>query len=176
MIAPIPLLPNGQPAPDTAAPPQPWPPNLEVPWPNADPIGQTAAQPRPDLASIARELGRQEQKLAQLGAGKGGPDLGKLLEQIADLLPDPPAYSYAAGEYLLHPVCEVDANGDPLPPKRAQWPAGTGEFAELRAQVDAIAKLIQFGKIWKQPICPPERSAPMGAPVTVTFEEVPQED
>jgi hypothetical protein len=175
-LVPIPLLPNGQPAPDIAAPPQLWPPNLEVPWPTADPIGQTAAQPRPDLASIARELGRQEQKLAQLGAGKGGPDLGKLLEQIADLLPDPPAYSFPAGGYQLAPICDRDAMGNLLDPLESNWPAGSGELAELRYKVDALAELMQFAKIWKQPICSPERSAPMGAPVTVTFEEVPLED
>jgi hypothetical protein len=154
---------------------EPW---AEIPWPGGPKIGSPAKRPPATLEGIARELGKIEEKASAIGGGSGGggPDLEELLDRIADLLTDPPSYSFPAGGYQLAPICDRDADGNLLDPLESNWPAGTGELAELRHKVDALAELMQFAKIWKQPVCPPERSAPMGAPVTVTFEEVPQED
>jgi len=170
---PIPLLPNFQPAPAPLPPVTQAPAGLEVPWPSADPIGQPSKRPPPTLTGIATELGKLEQKVAQIGARGPGFDVPGLLEAIGNLINDPPEYNYPAGEYTLPPICERDSEGRPLPAKRAQWPSGSGEIAELRAKLDALAKLVRFHKEWKQPICPPERSMPQGQPVSVTFEQIP---
>jgi len=170
---PIPLLPNFAPAPVPVPPVVQVPVGLEVPWPGAQPIGQEAKRPPPTLTGIATELGKLEEKVAQIGARGPGFDIPGLIESIGNLINDPPEYNYPAGEYTLPPICERDSEGRPLPAKRAQWPSGSGEIAELRAKLDALAKLIRFHKEWKQPICPPERSMPQGQPVTVTFEQIP---
>jgi hypothetical protein len=150
----------------------PTPAWQEVPWPDGPVIGSPAQRPPSTAEGIAAELGRLEGKLAAMG-GRPGVDVPGLLEAIGSLLPNPEAYSYPAGEYTLPTICDRDDEGLLLPPKRATWPAGTGEIGELHAKIDALAELIRFHKEGKQPICPPERSRPLGAPVTVTFEEVP---
>jgi hypothetical protein len=147
---------------------------VEVPWPGADPIGEPAKRPAPNLDAIATELGRIEQKVAQGFGRPTGPGLGAieaLLRRILDEEDD--EYTYQAGSYQLHRVCEVDDNGNPLPPLSAPWPAGVGSLAELGAKIDAIALLLQHHKVIKQPVCAPARlPAPQGRPVTVTFEEI----
>jgi len=176
-IAPLPipgrtLLPNGNLSPQPAPLQLPTPEWQEVPWPGGPTIGSPAQRPPATPEGIAAELGRLEEKLAGIGRQPDF-DLAPILEAIGNLLPEPPDYTYPAGEYTLPPICDRDSEGRLLPAKKATWPAGTGEIAELREKVDALAKLIRFHKEWKQPICPPERSRPVGAPVTVTFEEVP---
>jgi hypothetical protein len=165
-------LPSGMPMPVPAPLGVPTPVWQEVPWPGGPVIGNPAQRPPATPEGIAAELGRLESKVASIG-GAPGLDVPGLLEAIGSLIPGPADYRYPAGEYTLPTVCDRDDEGRLLPPKRAAWPAGTGEIGELRAKVDALAKLIRFHKEWKQPICPPERSRPLGAPVTVTFEEVP---
>lgn len=133
-------------------------------------VGQEAARPRPDLVGIASELGRLEQKLEislqlqQDGGGASEPN--PLLEEIADLL----KAAYPAGSFQLFPACDRDAQGEPLPPAVAPWPAGTGPLELLSRKVDALADLLQAHKDFRQPVC---RSKPIGEEVTVTFEEVP---
>ena len=168
-----PIRPDSTPEPQPVPNPPPWPPGLEVPWPGADPIGQTGSQPRPDLVSLARELGRLEQKTAQIGAGKGGPDLGSIIDLIKKIIGEgDPSQTYPAGSYQLRRVCEVDANGDPLPPLEAAWNAGTGKLQEVEAKLDALAELLQHHKDIKQPICEKPRFALAGDWVTVHFQGV----
>jgi len=146
----------------------------EVPWPGADPIGEPAKRPTPSLDGIATELGKIEQKVAQ-GFGRPiGPTLRDFETLLRSILgEEEPEYTYPAGSYQLHRVCEVDDDGNPLPPMSAPWPAGAGPMAELGAKIDAIAQLLQHHKVIKQPVCtPPRPPAPQGRPVTVTFEEI----
>lgn len=162
------LLPSGRPVPLLPLPvpvTQPW---LEVPWPGGPAIGSPAQQPPATPQGIAKELGRLESKVAAIG-GKSGLDLERIVELIRSLLPEAPEYRYPAGRYLLYPVCEYDEQGRPLPPREATWNAGTGEMAELRQRVDAIANLLQFHKELRQPVC--RGLPPVGQPVTVTFEQ-----
>jgi len=172
-IAPLPipgrsLLPNGSPAPEPASLPLPTPAWQEVPWPGGPSIGSPAQRPQATPEGIAAELGRLEGKLAAIGASPGL-DLEAILEAIGNLIPDPPAYTYPAGAYVLEPVCECDEEGVPLPAREVTWAGGTGELSEVRKKLDAIADLLQISKELKQPVC--YRKRPTGAPVTVTFEE-----
>jgi hypothetical protein len=111
--------------------------------------------------------------VAQLGAGKGGPDLGPLVDLIKDILGES-GPTYPAGEYQLRRVCEVDSDGDPLPPLKAQWPAGAGKLQEVEAKVDALAQLLQHHKDIRQPICTESRNRPTlsGDWVSVHFQQV----
>lgn len=59
--------------------------------------------------------------------------------------------------------------GEPLPPVEVEWEAGTGEVAEVRARVDALAELIQVHKNMKQPTCETRRAG-MRSNATVHFE------
>lgn len=162
------ILPDGRPAPDPEAPPRVTDPEvITVP---GGAIGQPGARPRADLESMARELGRIEQKMEislslQTGDNQA-PPRDPLLEQIGQELLSP----YPGGEFLLFPVCETDADGTPLPPREAPWPGGAGALALLSAKIDALAELLQHSKELRQPIC---RQKPIGREVTVTFEEVP---
>jgi hypothetical protein len=181
------LNPDGTPKPAPVPTPVTTPDYLEIPWPGAKPIGQPSKAPRPDLVSIARELGRQEQKMSQIGAqtsgGGGLPGLSSLLETISDVLeivqqvkdllgdglPDE-TYDYGPGSFNLAPVCERDSQGQPLPVRSVEWSGGSGKQNEINAKLNAIAELLQIHKDLRQPIC--RGTPPIGAGVTVTFEEV----
>ena len=166
----------------TDAKPVPLPPTQvvptpaweEVPWPDGEPIGEPAKRPPPTLIGIAAELGRLEQKVAQLGArpAPSGLDLQGLADLLQEML-DPSPQDFPAGSYELRPVCERDANGALLPARAVSWSAGEGALVELGLKVDALAQLLQISKELRQPICRGGASIdPEGDPVTVTFEEV----
>jgi hypothetical protein len=126
---------------------------------------------------MAREMGRQEQKLNRLlarptGGGGGGeppqfPDLSWLqdLLQLLTSIDGP-------GGYQLQGPCEVGPDGEPVPPRVAEWGASVGLERAVLKRVDALAELLQHHKDLRQPICTPGRA--QGQPVTVTFEEVPE--
>jgi hypothetical protein len=167
---------DGAIAPASAPPVIPVPPGLEIPWPGADPIGQPSKRPPPTLDGIAKELGKIEQKVAQIGErgpGTGGPgfDLQDLIDAIKEQITEPEMYIYPAGSYVLEPVCDYDEEGNLLRPISAEWPAGTGRIPEILGRLGAIAELLNIHKQLKQPIC--RRKPPQGQPVTVTFEEEP---
>jgi hypothetical protein len=173
---PIPLLPNFQPAPAPLPPVTQAPAGLEVPWPGADPIGQPSKRPPPTLTGIATELGKLEQKMAQIGdrgPGTGGPgfDLQDLIDAIKEQITEPEEYIYPAGSYVLEPVCDYDTEGNLLSPISAEWPAGEGRIPEILGRLGAIAELLQIHKELRQPVC--RGNPPQGQPVTVTFEEEP---
>jgi len=159
------------PAPDPLSTPT-W---HETPWPSGPAIGAPSSRPQATPEGIVKELGRIEQKLASIG-GAGGLDLEAIIEALRGLLPDPPAYTFPSGSYSLEPVCEVDGRGVPIPARVVSWEGGSGELAEIREKLDAIAELFQVSKELRQPVCkgPPRTGGPprVGQPVTVTFEEV----
>ena len=153
---------------------EPTPEWLEEPWPGGEPIGDPSKRPPPTLIGLATELGRQEQKLAQLGArpSPAAPDLQEIGDLLRELLGSE-SDNFPAGEYALRPVCERDADGNLLPARKAPWPAGSGALVEIGRKLDALAQLLQISKETLQPICRGGSSIdPAGAPVTVTFEEV----
>lgn len=174
---PVPVretLTDGQLAPLPAPAPLSTPTWQETPWPSGPVIGAPSSRPQATPEGIVRELGRLEQKMAAIGEA-GGLDLAAIVEALQNLLPDPPNYEFPPGSYSLEPVCEVTSQGVPLPARVVSWAGGSGELAEIRARLDAIAELFQVSKELRQPICKgPPRSGPSqaGQPVTVTFEEV----
>jgi hypothetical protein len=125
------------------------------------------------LTGIATELGRIEQKVAQIGSRGSGLNLGELIEALQDIFQNPPDYTYPSGSYVLEPICDYDENGDLMPEREVTWPGGSGELAELGEKLDAIAELIQVHKELRQPICGGSHGAAarLGTPVTVTFEQ-----
>jgi hypothetical protein len=135
--------------------------------------------PAPTPQAIATELGKLEQKLEILL----NPDdtlsplelLNKVIDQIENIkfvldnLFPPEPYQFAAGSYLLAPVCDRDADGELVPARVAPWAGGEGEFAELRQRMDALAQLVQHHKDLKQPTCGGSGTGP-SSNVTVHFE------
>lgn len=126
-------------------------------------IGQPGERPRPDLVSIATELGRQEQKLAGLLGGLGIPEA---FDGLLDLL----STADPGTTYAIHPPCGTTPEGGPLPPVEIFVPPTIGENAAIIARLDAIAMLLDEHKQIRQPIC---KGKPIGRPVTVTAMEIP---
>jgi hypothetical protein len=125
-------------------------------------VGDAAQRPRPDLDSLAKELGRQEQKLAGLLGGLGYPEA---FDNLLDLLT-----SVNLGTtYTIQPPCGTKPNGDPLDPIEVVVPPTIGDNSAVIARLDALAMLIDEHKSIRQPIC---KGKPAGAPVTVTGVEV----
>lgn len=169
---PVPVretLTDGQLAPLPAPAPLSTPTWQETPWPSGPAIGAPSSRPQATQEGIVKELGRLEQKVAAIGRS-GGLDLPAIVEALKSLLPDHPDYEFPPGSYSIEPVCEVNSQGIPLPARVVSWEGGSGELAEIRQRLDAIAELFQVSKELRQPVCKgPPRT---GQPVTVTFEEV----
>jgi hypothetical protein len=153
---PVPISPIGVPVTPAPLPVPVTPPDIVTE--GGLQIGDASQRPRPDLDSIARELGRQEQKLAGLLSGLGYPEA---FDNLLDLLT-----SINGGTtYSLHPPCGTDANGDPLPPVEVIVPPTIGDNSAVIARLDALAMLLDEHKAMRQPIC---KGKPTGQPVTVT--------
>jgi hypothetical protein len=127
---------------------------------------------RPDLVSIAEEVGRIEQKTGRMLQdidktpdwleGAIGPLLNALREAILDaLVVDVPATVY---EYEA--PCDKDTNGDPVVLEQAI--AAADYQPAIVARLDAIAEAMGVLKGWKQPLC---RTSPPRSNVTVTAYE-----
>jgi hypothetical protein len=123
---------------------------------------------RPDLASIATEVGRIEQKVALIHAPQSLAE-GGFLKELWDLVRAFMA-SQDQGKYSLRGVCEVDTEGRPID-NLLEVPWGGSLFAmeNLASRIDALAILLQHHKNLKQPTCPPERFEPQGDWVTIHF-------
>jgi hypothetical protein len=157
---PVPIGPTGVPVAPRRSGVQVTPPDIVTE--GGIQIGDAAARPRPDLDAIARELGRQEQKLAGLLGGLGYPEaFDSLLELLTSI--------NGGTTYSLHPPCGTDANGDPLLPVEVIVPPSIGDSAAIINRLDALAMLLDEHKAMRQPIC---KGKPTGRPVTVTFAEV----
>jgi len=158
------------------APTPTTPADQHFPVPGGAPV--TGNGPRATLQGLAQELGRQEQKLARLmneGRGPGGSpiDWGDLLDKLRQLVALL-LTADGAGAYTISSPCNIDGTtGEPAEPLRAEWDATIGEIPALRKRLDALAELLQHHKDLPQPIC--ARPRPAGDPVTVTFEQIPDE-
>jgi hypothetical protein len=172
-------LPNTKPGtdPQTGNPlPQPLPipatdPNVK-PYPQGEVTG-TGSAPRPQLDTIAQEMGKQEEKLALL-LGRppgGGIDAGTIAEieglrELAQRIYDAVKGFTTGQTYRLHPPCGTKPNGDPLDPVEIVVPDAITSTGALINRLDAIAELIDVQMSIKQPIC---KGKITGEPVTVHF-------
>ena len=139
------------------------------------PIRVVPRQVPPTLEGIALETGRIERKLETLlGDPSGGqPDWlekaqtgGNAAARILELL-----FSLTGGTtYTLSSPCEVDEQGDPLPPVEVQAGSALNTLGLIINRIDALAELLQVHKNLKQPSCKNPR--PQGEPVTVNFEQI----
>lgn len=119
------------------------------------------------------EVGRIEEKLLQLlrrppgGEGPSG-EVPDWIEALLELL-------FSIGDsvtYTMPRPCDVDAEGNPLPPLEVTAPGALNQFEVIQNRIDALAELLAIHKTVKQPNCSRPRAA--GQPVTVTFEEAPE--
>lgn len=157
-------------APDGTVLPLPKPVVTPTPTGQIDygtgPIGNTANQPRPDLVSIATELGRQEEKMAKIltapGPGIGILDaLEAILTFLASLSDGAPAQTW-----ILAEGCPAVPGVEPES-RTVEIPETSDNQASMLARFDALAELIQHHKDLRGPICRGRR--PEGVGVTVNF-------
>ena len=132
--------------------------------------------PRPQLTSIAKELGRLENKTANLlrtgpqSGGQGPGDLLGLVQQVVQAL----AGLNDSGTYTLGGSCERDEQGNPIPFEQTlqEWQWGGSPFIlqNLAQRLDAIAEMLQTAQLLRQPSC--KNPSPMGQMVSVQFREI----
>jgi hypothetical protein len=168
--APVPTDPDLRPRPDPEPAPRPTPPDDHI----IGPIPIPSRPPQPTLEGIARELGRLENKAAQLldpGRAPTGPYRDRLgnLEDLIKPLVEAILQQFANGTYELSSPCELNEAGERVPVVVPFGP-GLSAIGTLHNKVDALAELLQASKDLRQPICRPK--APVGEPVTVNFEQV----
>jgi hypothetical protein len=162
-----PLGPNGQQLPIPF--PRPTPTPVDNHYVNGQPI--TTGQPRTDLESIAKEVGRIESKTAKSLEQMAGPagaldkllDLLDLLERIAGLLDA----TTPGGEFQITGPCDLDENKNRIVHKVPF--AGGPVLSRVESKVEALADLLQIHKDLKQPVCTFRNP---NSNVTVTFTEV----
>jgi hypothetical protein len=130
--------------------------------------------PAPTLTGIAAEVGRIEQKIAvQLRQpDPPGLELLPLVEQILEAL----QASEDEGTFELGGPCEKDSEGQPIAFEDTlalfSWGGQPSALANLASRIEALAEMIQYHKLLRQPTCsgaPPPQS---GEWVTVNFEQV----
>jgi len=132
----------------------------------------TAIGVRPDLASIAEEVGRMERKIGiMLEGADQTPDwldgaIGPLLNALREAILDALVVDVPATVYDFEAPCDVDANGDPVVFEQAI--AAADYQPAIVARLDAIAAAMGILKGWKQPMC---RTSSPRSNVTVTAYE-----
>jgi len=132
----------------------------------------TAIGVRPDLASIAEEVGRIEQKTAQMLQGMDKTPAwldavtGQLINRLLSELIDALVVDVPATVYEFEAPCDKDGNGDPVVLEQAI--AAADYQPAIVARLDAIAAAMGILKGWKQPMC---RTSPPRSNVTVTAYE-----
>jgi hypothetical protein len=132
----------------------------------------TSTGVRPDLVSIAAEVGRIEQKTGRMLQERDRtPDwfdslLGPLLNQLKDAILDALVVDVPATVYEFEAPCDKDTNGNRLALEKT---IAAADFEPaIVARLDAIADAIRVLKWWKTPTC---RVNPPQSNVTVTAEE-----
>jgi hypothetical protein len=177
-----PTGPDGNPAvPDTDTTTD-TPTDQHTPVAGDDPV--TGNGPAPTLQAMAREMGRQEQKLGRLLERVGNPSrppdedrpnlMDNIKEALLDFLKEALLTSDGPGSYDIASPCNIDpATGEPAPPLSAEWGLSIGLERNILKRLDALAELVQHHKDLPQPICRGPR--PTGEHVTVNFEQVPDD-
>jgi hypothetical protein len=124
---------------------------------------------RPDLVSIAAEVGRIEQKTGRMLQGQDQtPDwldgaIGPLLNALKEALLDALVVDVPAITYGFEAPCDKDGNGDPVV-HESEIEALDYQPA-IVARLDAIAEAMGVLKGWKSPTC---RTSSPRSNVTVT--------
>ena len=119
---------------------------------------------------VAQELGRVEQKLAQIANRPNTigdlADLARLLGFIYDyLLNQKPGTTYE-----LQGVCECPEGDDECEEPKLTIETPGGDYRdETLARLDAVAEMLQPLKSWKQPICSVEKPKLEGDWRTISF-------
>lgn len=132
--------------------------------------------PAPNLEEIARELGRQEQKLTKLldrttPAGGGPLDLGDLL-MLLQLIYDLLSNTTDGATYSVTAPCTEQGEDEPRT-RSVQIPDGLNRETAAIARLDAIAYLLQEAQLMTVKTCNRNTRTP-GNNVTVTAFEVVQ--
>lgn len=157
VVPAIKVRPEGAPEIVVAPAPVTTPVWQEVPWAGAQPIGEPAWRPRADLESMAREMGKQEQKLAQIGlkleTSTGSPlDLQPvmdLLQAIYDSVTggDSEGEEISGTTYLFDPPFDTPGTGVAEAAAYEIPAAPIGEA--LAARLDSLADAIQLIAAWR---------------------------
>ncbi len=172
----IPTQPDGEPVTPRPRPDPDTPDDQHKPTDDDDPVRGNG--PAATLKAIAQEMGRQEQKLSRLlervgrpndqGGGNGA--MLDLLGQILGLL----LSADGPGGYAINSPCNQDPEtGEQRPDLESTWGFSLTMEQNILKRVDALAELLQHHKDLPQPIC--GRPRPTGEPVTVTFEQIPDD-
>ena len=147
----IPTLPDGNVSPEPEPALVPTDPNTHFPTPGVP--GVTPGGTRPDLNSIANEVGRIEQKVARLQRGEGGNDLSDwlwLLPLLQDFFETP----IPGTTYQLEGFCECVEPGEPQPVKEFEVEPAKNLGAVIN-RLDTIDQMLQQHLEWKTPTCKP---------------------
>ena len=160
----IPTTPDGSVAPEPTPLPVPTPPNVHYPVPGAPPV--TDGGVRADLASIAAEVGRIEQKTAALQNNQKDIPwwlIGPILEALGALLEQ----DIPGTTYQLQGVCETpDANGNQPVAEFEVEPAKN--LGAIINRLDTIDQMLQQHLAWKTPTCK-STITPVGDWRTISF-------
>ena len=159
-----PTTPDGSVAPQPTPLPNPTPPNVHFPVPGAPPV--TDGGVRADLASIAAEVGRIEQKTAQLQSNQKDIPwwlIGPILEALGALLEnDIPGTTYS-----LQGICEDVDEGEDQP--IAEFPVEPAKnLGAIINRLDTIDQMLQQHLAWKTPTCK-TKFTPVGDWRTISF-------
>ncbi len=131
-------------------------PNLYQPWPGADPVGDPMWRPAPTMEGLAVEVGRQEQKLNQIGRmiARRGPEAS--IESLRDWLEEnlPDSGGPSGGNVILPPVTYVFTPPHQTAPSGSDLAQtisiGSGPaLVKLAARIDALAVAIQIQSRWR---------------------------
>lgn len=180
VVPAIKVRPEGAPEIVVAPEPVTTPAWQEVPWTGAQPIGEPAWRPRPDLESMAREMGKQEQKLAQIGlkleTSTGSPvelqPVMDLLKAIYDSITggDSEDEEIPGTTYLFNPPFDTPGTGSAESAAYEIPGAPIGEA--LAARIDSLADAMQLVSAWRVKLS--KGNAP-AANVTITAHGTPDD-
>ena len=146
-----PTVPDGSVAPQPTPLPVPTPPNVHFPVPGGPPV--TDGGTRPDLSSIAAEVGRIEQKTASLQNNQKDIPwwlIGPILEALGALLEQ----DIPGTTYTLQGVCECVEDGQDQPIAEFEVEPAKNLGAIIN-RLDTIDQMLQQHLAWKTPICKP---------------------
>lgn len=120
----------------------------------------TTSGPAPNLEAMAKEMGKQEDKLERIFAAQNARPSTDVLNDILQLAIKP-LYDYIktffddqpGGEYTFQAPCQINPVTGLPNSFVSSWPDQPDQFSALVARLDALAALLQIHKDVKQPVC-----------------------